>query len=84
MFFKIISKKKYKALMNELWFLNAQNKNQHRIITTLIKEKTALKNDVNMLKCMLTNGNDIDFPNSSKGGVKHTNRNFNINDILQN
>lgn len=84
MFFKIISNKKYKALMNELWFLTAQNKNQHRTIIRLIKENTALKNDVNMLKCMLTNGTDIDFPNSSKGGVKQANRNFNINDILQN
>ena len=70
--------------MIELGFLQAQNKNQHKFITELIKENTALKNDVNTLKCILTSGNDIDFPNSSKGGVKHTNRNFNINDILQN
>ena len=70
MFFKIISTKKYNYLI--------------RLINHLRNENTALKNDVIMLKCMLTNGNDIDFPNSSKGGVKHTNRNFDINDILQN
>ena len=70
MFFKIISIKRYNNLI--------------RLINHLRNENTALKNDVIMLKCMLTNDNDIDFPNSSKGGVKHTNRNFNINDILQN
>lgn len=70
MFFKIISTKKYNYLF--------------RLINHLKNENIALKNDVIMLKFMLTNDTDIDFPNSSKGGVKHTNRNFNIDDILQN
>lgn len=75
--FKIISRKKYNYLIRLINHL--RNENQ-----ALKNENQALKNDVIMLKSMLISGNDIDFPNSSKGGVKHTNRNFNINDILQN
>lgn len=89
--FKIITTRKYNHLKNLLdKYVNLVIKQEHLITNLLnknnllLKENEALRNDVNTLKAMLTGGSNIDFPNSSKGGLNDHSGNVDVNDILQN